>query len=53
MTHKDSQITKGPNDYCREISNPRSIVDLIKRVFTVSLETMKIVAQLPALDLAE
>lgn len=52
-THKDSQITNDPNDYCREIDNPRYIVDLIKRVVTVSVETMKIVAQLPVPDVAE
>lgn len=52
-THKDSQITNDPNDYCREIGNPRYILDLIKRVVTVSVETMKIVAQLPVLEIVE
>ncbi|WP_370279112.1 DEAD/DEAH box helicase [Pseudarthrobacter sp. NamB4] len=52
-THKDSQITNDPNDYCREVGNPRYILDLIKRIVTVSVETNKIVANLPALDIAE
>jgi predicted helicase len=52
-THKDSQITNDPNDYCREVGDPRYIIDLIKRIVTVSLETNKIVAGLPALEIAE
>lgn len=52
-THKDSQITNDPNDYCREVGNPRYILDLIKRIVTVSVETNKIVANLPALEIAE
>ncbi|MEJ1179597.1 MULTISPECIES: DEAD/DEAH box helicase [unclassified Pseudarthrobacter] len=52
-TYKDSQITNDPNDYCREIGNPRYIVDLIKRIVTVSVETVKIVEQLPALEVVE
>jgi predicted helicase len=52
-THKDSQITNDPNDYCREIGDPRYIVDLIKRIVTVSMETTKIVAALPHLDIVE
>lgn len=52
-THKDSMITNDPNDYCREVGNPRYIVDLIKRIVTVSVETVRIVAQLPALEVTE
>jgi predicted helicase len=52
-THKDSQITNDPNDYCREIGNPRYVLDLIKRIVTVSVETTRIVAQLPALEIVE
>ncbi|WP_190990032.1 type ISP restriction/modification enzyme [Pseudarthrobacter sulfonivorans] len=50
-THKDSQITNDPNDYCLEVADPRYIIDLIKRIVTVSLETNKIVAGLPALEI--
>lgn len=52
-THKESQITNDPNDYCREVGNPRYIIDLIKRIVTVSVESMRIVAQLPALEVTE
>jgi predicted helicase len=47
---KASAIKNDPNDWCREYDNPRYIVDLIKRVTRVSLETMKIVNALPALN---
>ena len=52
-THKDSQITNDPNDYSREVGDPRYIIDLIKRIVTVSVETNSIVAALPALDIVE
>lgn len=52
-THKDSQITNDPNDYCAEIGAPRYILDLIKRIVTVSVETTKIVGQLPPLEIKE
>jgi len=40
---KDSSITNDPNDWCDEHDNPRYIVDLIAKVTTVAVETMKIV----------
>jgi predicted helicase len=46
---KDSGIVNDPNDWCKEHNQPRYIVDLIKRVVRVSIETMKIVKALPAL----
>lgn len=52
-THKDSQITNDPNDYCREVGDPRYILDLIKRIVTVSVETVRIVAELPPLEIVE
>lgn len=52
-THKDSQITNDPNDYSREVGDPRYILDLIKRIVTVSVKTNAIVASLPALEIAE
>lgn len=51
--HKASQIRNDPNDYSREIGNPRYIIDLIKRIVTVSLETNRIVNDLPALEIIE
>jgi predicted helicase len=52
-THKDSRITNDPNAYCREVGDPRYILDLIKRMVTVSVETNRIVAGLPDLDIVE
>jgi predicted helicase len=43
-------IKNDPNDWAREHDQPRYILDLILRVITVSLETMKIVKSLPRLD---
>lgn len=44
---KASGIVNDPNDFSDE---PRYIVDLVERVVTVSMETLDIVAQLPALN---
>ncbi|WP_237683325.1 DEAD/DEAH box helicase [Nocardiopsis sinuspersici] len=45
-----SEIINDPNDWS---DNPRYIIDLLKRIVTVSLETMKIVDSLPELDIIE
>lgn len=50
---KDSNITNDPNDYCRAVNDPRYIVDLIKRLVTVSLETQKLVGTLPRFEVLE
>ncbi len=47
---KDSGIRNDPNDWAREHHQPRYILDLLKRVVRVSLETMKIVNALPGLN---
>jgi len=47
-TDKDSGITNDPNEWS---DDPRYIVDLVKRVVTVSLETNKLVTALPAFEL--
>jgi predicted helicase len=44
---KDSQITNDPNDWS---DDPKYILNLVKRIVRVSLETMKIVNGLPALN---
>jgi predicted helicase len=49
-TDKDSGIKNDPNDWSKEHNDPRYIIDLVKRIVTVSLETMKIVKKLPALN---
>ncbi|OZB78559.1 MAG: damage-inducible protein [Halothiobacillus sp. 13-55-115] len=51
-THKDSGITNDANDWAVEtMGNPRYPLELFMRVVTVSLETMKIVRNLPVLDI--
>ncbi|MCI7004650.1 MAG: DEAD/DEAH box helicase family protein [Akkermansia muciniphila] len=49
-TDKASGIVNDPNLWCDEHNEPRYIVDLIKRVVTVSLETVDIVRSLPPLQ---
>ncbi|RLP60465.1 damage-inducible protein, partial [Kocuria rhizophila] len=46
-TDKASGIVNDPNDWALEHENPRYIVDLVKRVTTVSVRTMEIVKGLP------
>lgn len=48
-----SLITNDPNDWCREHDDPKYIYNLLLRIITVSLETMKIVRSLPKLKLEE
>ena len=48
---KDSGIVNDPDHWCKEHKEPRYILDLIKRVVRVSIETMKIVDSLPGLNL--
>ena len=52
-TDKASGIVNDPNDWADEQDDPRYIIDLVKRIVTVSLETMAIVDGLPALDIIE
>ncbi|RBY83210.1 type ISP restriction/modification enzyme [Blastococcus sp. TF02A-26] len=49
-TDKASGIVNDPNDWSREVGDPRYIVDLLARVVTVSLETIRVVDSLPPLD---
>lgn len=50
---KASGIVNDPNDWADEQGNPRYILDLIARIVTVSVETVKIVKSLPPLDIIE
>ncbi len=49
-TDKDSGIVNDPNDWCDEQGNPRYIIDLVKRIVRVSIETMEIVKALPSIN---
>jgi predicted helicase len=48
---KKSGITNDPNDWAAEHGESRYILDLIKRVTTVSVRTVKIISQLPPLKI--
>ena len=48
-----SGITKDPNDFLREQGRPDAVVDLIKRLVTVSMRTQELLATLPALEIPE
>ena len=50
-TDKASETVNDPNDWGLEHGNPRYIVELIKKVTHVSVETVKIVKSLPKLTL--
>ena len=49
-TDKDSGIKDDPNDWCREHNDPTYILNLVKRVIRVSMETVAIVSALPAIQ---
>lgn len=49
-TDRQSGIVNDPNTWCIEVGDRRYILDLVKRIVTVSLETMKIVDSLPPLN---
>ena len=49
-TDKDSGIVNDPNDWAAENGDPTYIFDLVKRVVRVSVETMRVVKALPALQ---
>ena len=49
-TDKASGIVNDPNQWGLERGNPRYILDLIKRVVTVSVRTVEIVAGLPSIE---
>jgi predicted helicase len=46
---KQTGIIQNPNDFAKEHGDPRYILDLLPRIITVSLETMKIIKGLPKL----
>ena len=46
-THPESGITNDPNDWAKEVGNPRYILDLLLSVINVSVQTVELVGQLP------
>jgi predicted helicase len=49
-THKESGITNDPNDWAKEVGNPRYILDLLLSIVNVSVQTVDIVNGLPKVD---
>lgn len=47
---KDSGIKNDPNDWCREHDDPEYIFNLVQRVVRVSVETVRIVGEMPLLS---
>ncbi|MDR2171045.1 MAG: hypothetical protein LBP59_12955 [Planctomycetaceae bacterium] len=52
-THKDSKITNDPNNWCEEQNNPQYILNLIKRIVTLSVESVQIIENIPKLNLED
>lgn len=52
-TDKASGIVNDPNDFLRERGRPDAVVDLIKRLVTVSLRTQELLETLPKLEIPE
>ncbi|KAA1419211.1 DEAD/DEAH box helicase [Nocardioides humilatus] len=52
-TDKASGIVNDPNDWSKEVEDPRYIIDLLARIVTVSLKTMQVVDALPALAILD
>ena len=52
-TDKASGIVNDPNDFLREQGRPDAVVDLIKRLVTVSIRTQELLATLPPLEIPE
>lgn len=48
--HKDSGIVNDPNDWAKEVGNPRYILDLLLSIINVSVQTVDIVESLPKVD---
>lgn len=49
-TDKKSGITNDPNDWGKEVGNPRYILDLLLSIINVSVQTVDIVNDLPKLE---
>ena len=52
-TDKASGIVNDPNDFLREQGRPDAVVDLIKRLVTVSMRTQELLESLPPLEISE
>ena len=48
---KNSGIVNDPNDWCKELDNPKYIFNLLLSIINVSIQTVDIINSLPKLDL--
>ena len=48
--NRDSHIRNDPNEWCKEIEQPRYILELIGRIVNVSIQTLDLIAALPPLS---
>jgi predicted helicase len=49
-TDKDSGIKNDPNEYCSESEDPKYILNLLKKVISLSVQSVKIINSLPEID---
>ena len=49
-TDKKSGIKNDPNDWAKEVDNPRYILDLLLSIINVSVQTVDIVDGLPKME---
>ena len=47
--HKESGIKNDPNDWAKEVGNPRYLLDLLLSIINVSVQTVELVEELPKL----
>jgi predicted helicase len=47
---KESGISNDPNDWCNEIGDPEYLLNLVKRIVRVSVESVRIINALPKLE---
>ena len=47
---RDSDIENDPNDYCIENKDPQYILNLLKKVINLSIQSVKIINSLPKID---
>jgi predicted helicase len=52
-TDKASGLVNDPNDWATEVGDPRYILDLLRRIITVSLDTIRLLKGLPTLRLLD
>ena len=52
-TDKKSGIKNDPNDWAKEVNNPRYILDLLLSIINVSVQTVDIVNGLPKMEFEE